>query len=336
MIQKNIAKFKEVANYTNISNVFEVDCLLCVFVDLSSYQRDILIGICVITMLFILITNVTVIICLLKTNQTNNISFRTILHLNFSDVLFAFSGVPTFTFGSVIKTSSRILQIMSPCFIGLFSHLSMYIIGLIGMDRFVRINYYTKYREILAPFRVSMAQILIWGLALLDTVLILLDILNQTGFLQIFVALCDVSLIIVVTVLQIKTISSMKTLLVLSENSLDRKIRKLATKILIAITLLLPPSIFCAIVRGNIESTLTDKGKGNLQFIFGITTNLIYVNSSTNAVLFLASNVKSKKYLRSILKRKEGSSGEPESTEPRQKMSLSLLCHQNAQWQTLQ
>ena len=68
-----------------------------------------------------------------------------------------------------------------------------------------------------------MAQILIWALALLDTALILTDILNQTGFLQIFVVLCDISLIILVAVLQIKTISSMKTLLVLAESSLDRK-----------------------------------------------------------------------------------------------------------------
>ena len=187
---------------------------------------------------------------------------------------------------------------MSPCLIGLLSHLSMYISGFIGVDRFVRINYYTKYRAILTPFRVFMAQILIWGLALLDTVSVLLDILNQTGFLRIFVALRDVSLFIVVAFLQIKTISSMKTLLVLTKSSLDRKIRKLATKILIAITLLLTPSLVCAIVRGNIEATLTDKGKGNLQFIFGITLKIAYVNSSTNAVLFLASNVKSKKYLR--------------------------------------
>ena len=177
---------------------------------------------------------------------------------------------------------------------------------------------------------------LIWALALLNTVLILIDILNQTGLLQIFVVLCDISLIILVAVLQIKTMSSMRTLLVLTESSLDRKIRKLATKILIAITLLLPPSIVCAIVKGNIEAILTDEEKGILQFIFGITINLIYVNSSTNAVLFLTSNVKSKKYLRSLLKDNAGSSVKPESTEPKQKIPLSLQSHQNVQSQTLQ
>ena len=110
------------------------------------------------------------------------------------------------------------------------------------------------------------------------------------------VALHDISLIIPVAVLQIKTISSMKTSLVLTESSINRKIRKLAIKILIAVTLLVPPGIVCAVLREKIEATLTDEGKRNLQFSLGITINLVFPNSSTNAVLFLASNVKSKKY----------------------------------------
>ena len=335
MIWQKVTELEEVANYANMSNTFKVDYLQSTFANLSSDQRDILTGICVITMLGILVTNLTVIICLFKTNQTNNLYFRTILHLSFSDVLFALVGIPTFIFGSVIKTNSRVLEIPSACFIGLFSHVSMYLIGLIGVDRFVRINYYTKHREILTLFRVFMTQILIWGLALLNTVFILLDVLNQTGFFRIFVGLCDISFIIVVAVLQIKTMSSMRTLSALTESSLDRKIRKLATKILIAITLLLPPSIVCALVRANIEATLTDEGKGNLQFIFVITINLVYVNSSTNGVLFLASNVKSKKYLRSFLKGNAVDTVMPESTEPTQKMSKVLQCHQNTQSQTL-
>ena len=262
-------------------------------------------------MLGILFTNVTVIICLFKTNQTNNLSFRTILHLSFSDVLFASFGVSAFIFVSVNKTNSRV-EIASSCFIVLFSRVSTYIIRLTGVDRFVRINYYIKHREILSPFRVFVAQILVWGLALLNIVIILLDVLNQTTF-HMFVTLCDTSLVILVTILQIKTVSSIKTLLALTESSLDQKIRKLATKILIAITLLVPPGVVCALLRGNLETTLTDRGKGNLQFSFGITINLLFVNSSTNAALFLARNVKSKKYLRSFLKCNAGSSVKPMS-----------------------
>lgn len=128
MILQKVIELKEVAIYTNISNAFKVDYLESTFTDLSSYQRDITTGICVITMLGILFTNVTVIIFLFKTNQINNLSFRTILHLSFSDVLFALFGVSTFTFGSLNKTSSRVLEIASPCFIVLFSHIHMYIV----------------------------------------------------------------------------------------------------------------------------------------------------------------------------------------------------------------
>lgn len=220
MILQKVIELKEVAIYTNISNAFKVDYLESTFTDLSSYQRDITTGICVITMLGILFTNVTVIIFLFKTNQINNLSFRTILHLSFSDVLLALVGVPTFIFGSIMNTNSLVLKVASPCITALFVHFSMYIIGLLGVDRFVRINYYIKHREILTLFRVFMVQILIWGLALLNTKSFLLDLLYRTGIFHLFIASCDGSLIILVVVLQIKTMSSTKTL-ALTESSLN-------------------------------------------------------------------------------------------------------------------
>ena len=152
MIRQKVTELKEVENYANILNAFKVDYLQNTLAELSSYQRDIITGICVITMVGILFTNVTVIICLFKTNQTNNLSFHTILHSCFSDVLFPVVGIPTFIFGSVIKTNFRVLEIAAPCFVLLFLHVSMYIIGLIGVDRFVRIKYYIKHREILTLF----------------------------------------------------------------------------------------------------------------------------------------------------------------------------------------
>ena len=65
-----------------------------------------------------------------------------------------------------------------------------------------------------------MVKILILGLALFNSVLILLNILNRTRIFHMIVAFFDISLIIVMAVLKIKTISSMKTLLVVTESSL--------------------------------------------------------------------------------------------------------------------
>ena len=116
-------------------------------------------------MLGILFTNLIVIICLFKTNQTGSPSLRTILLLSFSDVLVALIALPTFTFGTIIKTDSRMLQIASPFSNTLFPYVSAYLIGLIGVERFIRIEYYTKHQEILTPFHVFVTHILIWALA---------------------------------------------------------------------------------------------------------------------------------------------------------------------------
>ena len=113
--------------------------------------------------------------------------------------------------------------------------------------------------------------------------------------------LCDISLIILVVIPLMRTFSSKKTLLVLRESLIDRKIRRLTTKTLIPIAVLIPPYL-CAIEQDKILATLNEEGKERLQFIFGITINIAHVNSFINAILFLATNVKAKQYLRSFLK----------------------------------
>ena len=188
MVWQKLTKYNEAVNFTNISNAFQTDHLQDItFADISRYHRFILTGICVIVMLGILFTNVTVIICLFKTNQTRNLSFRTILHLSFSDVLVALIALPTFIFGTVNKTNYHPLVIASPFFNSLFTHISLYILGLIGVDRFIRIKYYTKHREILTPFRVFVTRILIWGLALLNTILNVLCLLYKIPAFRLFI-----------------------------------------------------------------------------------------------------------------------------------------------------
>ena len=98
----------------------------------------------------------------------------------------------------------------------------------------------------------------------------------------------------------------------------------LATKILVSISVLLPPYLVCSIVRDKIQTTLTEEGKGWLQLIFGITIILAHLNSFTNANLFLASNVKSEHYLRSFLRGNADNRVNPYFTKSRQKMFLPM------------
>ena len=268
MVWQKLTKYNEVVNFTNISNAFQTDHLQdIIFADISRYHRFILTGIYVIVMLGILFTNVTVTICLFKTNQTSNLSFRTTLHLSFSDVLVALIALPTFIFGTDNKTNSHLLVIASPFFNSLFTHISLYIFEFIGVDRFIRIKYYTKHREILTPFRVFVTRILIWGLALLNAILNVLCLLYKLPAFRLFIVLCDISFIILVVILQIKTILSRKPAMVLPESSIGQKIRILATKILVSISVLLPPYLVGSIVRDQIQTTLTEEGKGWSQHI---------------------------------------------------------------------
>ena len=178
MISHKLTEFKEIANHTNKSNAFETDHLQGIyFANMLSNQRSIITGICVTVMLGILFTNLIVIICLFKTNQTGNPSLCIILLLSFSDVLVALIALSAFIFGTIIKTDSRVLRSASPFLNTLFPHVSLYLIGLISVDRFIRTEYYTKHQEILKPFRVFVIHILIWGLAVLNAIFAVLELL---------------------------------------------------------------------------------------------------------------------------------------------------------------
>ena len=223
---------------------------------MSSDQRAILTGICVTVMLGILFTNVILKICLFKINQTGNPSLRTILLLSFTNVLLALIAFPTFIFGRIIKIDSCVLQIASPFFNSLLPYPSVYLIELIGVDRFITTECYTKHRETLTPFHVFVIHILIWGIALLNAIFAVLELLYKIRPVPIFIVLCDATLVILVVILQIKTIFSKKTVLVLLESPLDQKIGRLAIKILVSITVPLSFCMICAIVLGNIQVTL--------------------------------------------------------------------------------
>ena len=131
-------------------------------------------------MLGILFTNVTVIIYLFKTNQTSNLSFGKILHINFSDVLVALVALLIFIFGTVIKTNSRLLVIASSFFNSLLTQIFVQKIGLLGVNRFIRIKYYTKHWEILTLFCFIFTHILICWLAVLNSFLIVFGLLYET------------------------------------------------------------------------------------------------------------------------------------------------------------
>ena len=78
MISHKVLYTKKLQTIQNKSNAFQTDQLEGLsFANLSLDQRAILIGICVIVMLGIIFTNIIVIMCLIRTNQTGNLSFRT-------------------------------------------------------------------------------------------------------------------------------------------------------------------------------------------------------------------------------------------------------------------
>ena len=93
-----------------------------------------------------IITNALVMYILIKTEQISNVTCKLIFMLSTSDLLIAIFVQNLLTaLLYVINCSLLLVQIFFSVFL---THLSMYTIAIIGVDRYVRVKYYVNFKTI--------------------------------------------------------------------------------------------------------------------------------------------------------------------------------------------
>ena len=118
----------------------------------------------------------------------------------------------------------------------------------------------------------------------------------------------DFSAIIVVIYLQIKTVMAANAHRKLVENlsvleDIQKKIVKIAARIVLMFLIMVLPYFVCLLIRGIVRSRLNGSDKEHLEFVFEMLMNLVFMNSFGNAILFLLSNERAKRYLKQFLRR---------------------------------
>ena len=251
------------------------------------------------------LANSLVILCLIKTKQTTKPSYRMIFQLSFSDVLVAIITQPLLLV-SRLGGHRSCAVIISTRFSSIFIRVSTYTITLIGYDRYLRVKYPVTFQDRLTPFRVYVMLFAICLVALLNTCLMLSGFLVESEIVWGLAGFIDFSAMIIVIYLQIKTVSaanvhrnSVENLSVLEDT--QKKIVKIAARIVLMFLIMELPYFVCLLLMGTGVNRLNEIDRGYFEFAFEMSINLVCMNSCGNAILFLLSNGRSKRYLKQFL-----------------------------------
>ena len=226
--------------------------------------------------------NALVIFILIKTKQLSNVACKLIFMRSISDFLIGtlsqniffavFYGTSCF-----IKMSFRIATIF-------LRHWSGYIIAVLGIDRFIRINYYAAFKTRFTTTFILASMAIACSAALISAVGIAvgLHVRKERVFTTISFVF-GVMVIIIVTLLQvlvIQTSNAVHSISTIDASQLtNKKIVKLSTRIMVSLMLFCTPYLILTAMKTRLKDQLNKNGKSILEFILCASVILTYTNS---------------------------------------------------------
>ena len=252
------------------------------------------------------VTNTLVMYILIKTKQIKNITCKLIFMLSLLDLMVSIFAQNLLT--AVLYVRNCLLLVAQAAVTVFLTHFSVYIIAVIGMDRYVRIKHYLNFKVIWTTRTVVILIFIGFGLTLFQAVIITIGFLLWKWEIVTPIHLSVDIIVIGITIfLQIKTIRTSnaifnKTEMVNSE-MINKKITKLSIRIILLLCFFnLPYFIVYNIIRPIIWHQSNDNEKLIFKFTSLITTIFSFGNCSANAVLFLVTNIKARRFLRDIMR----------------------------------
>ena len=176
---------------------------------------------------------------------------------------------------------------------------------MIGLDRYLRIKHYRNFRTIgTMTFVLKLFCVAVF-FALIQAVLVLIGFALRKRHIvtPLYIAI-DGVVIVLITLLQIQTIRTSNALhnesTAVTSVIINKKFTKLSLRIMLLVCVFTTSHLIAYTVRENIRKRLDNYEKCILELISITSIILIYANSFANAVLFLMTNVKAKRFLRNF------------------------------------
>ena len=271
---------------------------------LNSRQQTALTVVNLLTMIGNVIGNVLVIYIVIKTGQISQITSKLVLMLSASNLLLALFCQSLLT-ALFYATHCSFVEVYA--FFSVFLlHTSGYTIAMIGVDRYLRIRFYAIFKTIWTTKKVLKLTLILFGLALFQAVIIAAGLLlGKEQFVMPFYITVDAIVIGTIILLQILTIQTSnavhKESTIVTSERINKKITKLSIRIMLLLCFFITPHLIIYTAREVIPYQLIYFRKSTVEFVSMISLVWAYMNSFCNAVLFLMTNVKAKRFLRNCL-----------------------------------
>lgn len=257
----------------------------------------------VIVMVGNVVLNTLVMYILTKTNQLSNITCKVILTLSMSDL--EIGAVAQNLFLAVLYSPSCSINLVTRTISTFSTNFSGYTTAILGVDRFVRIKYFTKVKTILTSrfTLISMAFLA----ALFNAVGVPMGLLlmkeNLFASVALVLAVTVVTSVTLLQVLVIRTSNAVSNESIVNSQVVNKKINKLSMSIMLALLFFTTPFLFISSMKDFIQDLSSKNLKSGYEFTFGISVVFMYTYSLVNAILFLSMNGKAKRFLRDLKNR---------------------------------
>ena len=252
------------------------------------------------------ITNVLVMYILVKTEQISNVTCKLIFMLSASDLLIAIFVQNLVT--AMLYVRNCVLLLVQIFFSIFLTHVSMYTIAIIGIDRYVRIKHYVNFKTIWTKKVVFALIFTGCFLALFQAAMVTIGYLvgDLSIATLIYIAMDSIVLVIIIF-LQVQTIRTSNAIhnesRIIAAERINKKITKLSLQIMLLFCFFFTPLFVVAILLRYYVAPKLNKTEGlKFEFFSLFTVIFSYGNCSANATLFLMTNVKAKRFLRDLIR----------------------------------
>ena len=249
------------------------------------------------------IANMLVICILVKTRQIRENTFKIILMLSVSDLMM---GLLVQNLNTGVLYERNCILMYTHAFVASFIvHLSIYTIAIIGIDRYIRIKHFVNFKTLWTT-RVLLTLIFIAVfLSLLQAIMILVGFLSGIEYITIPVYFgVDGVIISGIIYLQILTMRTSSAVFnesrITASEIINKKISKLSMRIMLLFCCFMVPHLIMFVSREFIQDRLNEYEKSFVDFFTVASAIVVYINSFANAVLFLMTNLKARRFLRNF------------------------------------
>ena len=259
----------------------------------------------VIVMVGNVVLNTLVMYILTKTNQLSNITCKVILTLSMSDLVTG--AVAQNLFLAVLYRPSCSINLVTRTISTFSTNFSGYTTAILGVDRFVRIKYFTKVKTILTSRFILTLISMAFLAALFNAVGVPMGLLlmkeNLFASVALVLAVTVVTSVTLLQVLVIRTSNAVSNESIDNSQVVNKKINKLSMSIMLALLFFTTPFLFISSMKDFIQDLSSKNLKSGYEFTFGISVVFMYTYSLVNAILFLSMNGRAKRFLRDFKNR---------------------------------